>query len=131
MDKKDAVQIIEDNVNAENDSFLDFLHERDCFNEKSFWLYYTAVRQLGIDFSKQALPRELTAKVVRIYEYFLFLISCHFNDKDRCKIKNLPENYSEYYDRLRMAVKAYLTGNPIDDEMERNLNQYLKNECDK
>lgn len=128
MNTQTAIKIIEDNANSDNDSLLDYTHEREMFDEKSFWMFYNAIRQLGFEYSVgNMLNRKITTKLIKGYQYFLLQIGFHFDKKDIYKMKNLPKNYTEYCGRLRVAVDAYLTGNPISDETEIFLNEELEN----
>ncbi len=127
MNKNRVLKIINDNANTDNESFMYFLHEQGVFDEKSYWKFYNSIRYLGIENYSNELPRELTAKIIKSYEWFLFLMVCHFNKKDRFKIKNLPSNYFDYFDRLRTVLKSYLLDKPITDDVEDNMNKYLQN----
>ena len=117
-----------DNANSENESLLDYTHERQIFNENAFWNFYNAIRQLGFDYSNEAeLNRELTLNLIKSYECFLLQVGYHFDKRDIYVMKGLPANYTEYCGRLRTAVDSYLNGNPISDETEGYLNEDLKN----
>jgi hypothetical protein len=128
MNIEKAIKIIEDNANSDNNSLLEFTHEKSCFDENAFWKYYNAIRQIGIEFTiNKQLPRDLVIKLIKGYEYFLLQIGFHFDKNDGYEMINLPDNYTEYCRRLRVAVDAFMTGEPITDEDENYLNENLKN----
>ncbi|HCS20923.1 MAG TPA: hypothetical protein DIW47_10265 [Bacteroidetes bacterium] len=136
MTKEGAIKIIDDNAASENNSYMDFMHEKNLFDEYSFWKFYNSIRLLGHEFRiGDSLPRELTSKILKSYEWHLLLIGFHFDEKDGCSIENLPPDYSQYSLRLRNAVNAFIDGNPISDELEGFLNEVLenklKNDCPK
>ncbi len=128
MNKEEAIKIIEDNAATKNNSFLDFLHERDKFDEMAFWKFYNAVRYMGHELKNEKfLSRELTFGIIKSYEWFLVLIAFHFDKNDSCKLNSLPVNYSDYCFRLKTVIDGYLTNNPISDETEGYLNAELEN----
>ena len=128
MNKREALKIINDNAASENDSYLDFMHERARFDEVSFWEFYNAIKVLGHEFKDEKnLSRELTKKIIKSYEWYLILIGFHFDPNDKSRIDHLPENYSQYSLRLRNAITSFIDGNPISNELEEVLNNDLKN----
>ncbi len=134
MNKEEAINIINDNAESENNSYMDFMHERGLFDKHSFWKFYNSIRLLGYEFRKdESLSRELTKKILKSYEWHLILIGFHFDENDGSSIDNLPKDFSQYSLRLRCAVNAFIEGNPISDELEGYLNEdldnKLKNDC--
>ena len=134
MNKEDAIKIINNNAASNNNSYLDFMHERGVFEAYSFWKFYNAIRLLGYELrNEDTLNRELTKKILKSYEWHLILIGFHFDDNDSNSIVNLPQNFSQYSLRLRSAVNAFIEGNPISDKTEGFLNDdlenLLKNDC--
>ncbi|MER2996531.1 Imm41 family immunity protein [Pontibacter populi] len=122
MNKEEAKKIIEDNAATENESFLDFIHERWTFNEVAFWKYYNSIKLLAFELrNEESLSRDLTYKIIKSNQYYLLLIGCHFDKNDLFEIKNLPDNYTQFSERLRIAIDAFLTGSPINDETEELL----------
>ena len=128
MTKEIAIQIIQDNATAENNSLINYTHNKGLFNETSFWTFYNAIRKLGFEFEKTThLNRGITFNLIKGYQFFLLQVGFHFDRNDKYQIENLPENYTLYSERLRIAVDAYLTGKPINDETEGYLNEELNN----
>lgn len=128
MNTAQALQIINDNVASENDSYLCFLHGHNVFQPSKFWECYNAIRVLGISRQQEVdLARELTSKIVQCYSSHLLLIGFHFDKKDGFTIAQLPDVFSVYSLRLRDAVNAFLVGRPITNEFEKNSNEELQN----
>jgi hypothetical protein len=128
MNKEEAIIIVNDNAATENNSYMDFMHERRMFDELSFWKFYNAIRLLGHELrNENSLPRELTKKILKSYDWHLLLIGFHFDVNDGSSVDNLPKEYSQYSLRLRHAVNAFIEGNPISDESEGFLNDDLEN----
>lgn len=128
MNMEEAIKIIDDNAASENDSFLDFMHERSTFDEYAFWKFYNAVRLLGYELRhEESLSREWTYKIMKSYEWYLLLIGFHFDENDGISVDKLPGNYSQYSVRLRTVVDAFLEGKPITEETESWLNEALEN----
>ena len=123
-----ANQIINDNYDTCNNSFLDFLHEQDIFNEIKFWELYNAIRLIGeLNKTELNLERKLTWRIVKSYEWFLLKLNFHFDTNDGSEIDNLPENFSQFSLRLREVVDAYIVGASISDESENFHNMDLEN----
>jgi hypothetical protein len=123
-----ANQIINDNSDSCNNSFIDFLHEKSIFNEIKFWEFYNAIRFIGeLNKTEPNLDRILTWKIVKSYEWFLLMLNFHFDTNDGCEIENLPENFSQFSIRLREVIDAYIKGNSISDESENYYNMELEN----
>ena len=119
MNKEEAIKIIADNAATENDSFLDFLHERSTFSELAFWKFYNSIKVIGFELrNEESLSRDLTYHIIKTYQYYLLLIGCHFDKNDLYEIKNLPENYTQFSERLKIVIDAFLTGSPVSDETE-------------
>lgn len=127
MKLEEALIIIEDNFNSSNNSFLDFAHEKQTFEEIKFWEFYNSIRVISSSNKRKSLDRELTFKIMHSYEWFLILINFHFDKTDQCEFKNLPLNYTKYSLRLKEVIDCYLRGNSIDDKKEESLNEELLN----
>ena len=128
MNTEDAIKVIHDNANSNNGSYMDFMHEQSKFDEFSFWEFYNSIRLLGYELrNEDALNRELTAKILKSYEWHLLLIGFHFDKNDGIRIKNLPQNFSQFSLRLRSVINAFIAGNPISDELEGYFNEDLEN----
>ena len=106
MDKEKAKQILLDNRNAENSSFIYYIHERDCFDRKAFWEYYDSIAALVTAEKTPELTRLITDTYQGILKYFIW----HFSPKDSYRMKDFPSNYSEYIERLDYVLTAYHLG---------------------
>jgi hypothetical protein len=127
MTLNEALEIVKDNFNTNNNSFLDFAHERRKFEEIKFWEFYNSIRIITLFNQRKTLDRELTTQILGSYEWFLILINFHFDKADQSELSNLPTNFSQYSLRLREAIDGYISGNIIDDKTEENFNEDLLN----
>ena len=128
MNNKEAIKIIKDNAESCNNSYLYFMHEQSQFDENAFWELYNAIRYLGFEFEEEeTLPRKLTLTIVKAYEWHLLLVGFHFDKSDGIHIAHLPQNYSQYGLRLRLAIQAFLSVSAISNELENSLNDDLDN----
>lgn len=90
--------IIDDNINADNNSFLYYLHEENTFNIKSLIDLCNYINTLDC-ISIMNLKRLycIQNQAVRHIVY-------HFDPNDCSRITNLPDNYWDYIDILNEAI---------------------------
>jgi hypothetical protein len=106
MDKTTAKQIITDNHNAANGSFIYLLHEKSRFSPERFWDYYDSVAALvTTDDKTPELTKLITDNYQRILKYLVF----HLDPDDDYVIKDFPKNYMPYIERLEYVLMAYHT----------------------
>lgn len=99
-----AKNILEDNVEAKNGSFLYYLREKSEFNKEAFKKLYGAVRGLADD----EVEISRTAQQINyVYGQTLKCILYHFDKNDEFKISNLPDNYSKLIEYLEKNVEYY------------------------
>ncbi len=103
---ENAKQIIEDNYNIANDSFLFFLHELDRFCADKFEQLCQSVETLA-EFCDDPV---LTRKITHCYQNTLKEIIYHFNPNDSSVIADMPENYAEYLEMLDCALARFYLG---------------------
>lgn len=89
-------EIIENNIEAKENSFFYFLHEEGVFDESLFKTYFESVRLLDI----QSAGRETIKKVIERNEYIYRSIIYHFLEGDSFVIKNLPQNIGDYIAKI-------------------------------
>ncbi|MBR1825834.1 MAG: hypothetical protein IJ770_04525 [Alphaproteobacteria bacterium] len=102
----DAEQILQDNFEEKNNSFLYLLHEKSLFNKDAFHQFYDAVRAVAdkdVNISRNA------QKIAFIYGQILKCFLYHFDKNDKYKITNLPENYNKMIEFLDKSVEYYFT----------------------
>ena len=110
MTIQDAKRIIWANENCCDESFIFFLHEKDSFSKEGFWKFYKSIVALVECNDEKTL--ELTEQINDIYQTFLKYIAFHFDPHNLSSIKDLPDNYVDYLERLDYALMAYYRGNP-------------------
>lgn len=100
----DALQIIHDNRQAENKSFLFYLHEENRFEAKALATLCAAITALSRTHQDD---RAVAAGITFIYGQTLQHILYHFDPNDASRIRNLPPDYYEKLQRLEKAVTDY------------------------
>lgn len=99
LKKRDRMaNIIDDNINATNQSFLYFLHEENKFDKKSILNLCNYVQTLD-----SVTIRELR-KLYFIQNQIIKHIAYHFDKNDMYEISNLPSDYWEYIELLDIAI---------------------------
>ena len=99
MSKAGTGNIIEDNKNATNQSFLYFMHEENIFDEKSFSELYNYINKL--DSASLAELKDLCFIQNQIMRHLVY----HFDKDDFSNISNLPATYWKYIDLLDNAIQ--------------------------
>ena len=99
-----ARDILEDNVNAKNGSFLHYLHNKSEFNVDSFKKLYAAIRVLA---DEEVGISRAAQDINYVYGQILKCLLFHFDENDEFKINNLPENYSKLIEYLDKSVEYY------------------------
>lgn len=92
--------MIEDNINAANQSFLYFLHEEIKFDKKSI---------LDLCNYIQTLDRVTIPELRKLYflqNQIIKHIAYHFDKDDMYEISNLPSDYWEYMELLDTAIES-------------------------
>lgn len=101
MDNK---QILIDNVEAKNSSFMYFLREKSEFNKDSFQQLCGSIRALAdseVEISRTA------QQIMTVYASVLQCFMYHLDKSDVYKISNFPHDYSKMVDILDKSVKYY------------------------
>lgn len=102
--KKSARQILEDNFEAKDESFLFYLREKSLFNKDAFRQLYDSIRKVAEeDVSISRTAQQIVVVYGQILQYFLY----HFDKDDSYKIANMPENYNKMIEYLDKSVEYY------------------------
>ena len=102
--KKSAKQILEDNFESKNDSFLFYLREKSLFNKEAFRQLYDSIRKVADDdVAISRTAQQILIVYGQILQYFLY----HFDKDDSYKIVNMPENYNKMIEYLDKSVEYY------------------------
>ena len=90
------------------------LNEECEFSAVAFWEYYDAIAFVT---RHSIRNEELSAQIAIGYQRFLKELIYHFDPDDVAVMKDFPENYNEYLERLDFAVRAYYEEKPewLDD----------------
>ena len=90
--------LIKDNIRADNQSFLYYLHEENVFDKRSLadlCHYVEKLDSISID-----LLRDLHFIEQQILRHLVY----HFDSNDLSKISNLPDEYWEDIETFEQAV---------------------------
>lgn len=107
MDIETAKQILSDNFNAKENSFTYIMYERSRFPKEEFWQVYDSIECLV---NNKVFSRELAEQVSYCYERFLIELICHFDGGQSYGLKDLPENFIDYIERLEYVKLAFYRG---------------------
>ena len=99
-----AKDILEDNVDAKNSSFLYYLHNKSEFNKEAFKKLYAAIRVLA---DEEVGISRAAQDINYVYGQILKCLLFHFDKNDEFKINNLPENYGKLIEYLDKSVEYY------------------------
>lgn len=107
LDINKALTILENNRQAEENSFLDYLHEQSMFDVSAYQEYRECLQVLMQD-PKTRQCKEIKDKVIDIHAYILLLFLCHFDKADCYVMQQIPDNYMEYIEQLDEVSKIFL-----------------------
>lgn len=93
--------MIEDNVKAENNSFLYFLHERNHFDTGAFAKLLDAID--AMEEKQEDVLEQLRFIQIEILKHIIY----HFDPEDESCITNLPDDYWKYMTDLEDAIGKY------------------------
>lgn len=102
--KKSAQQVLEDNLEIKNDSFLYFLREKSMFNKEAFRVLYESIREIA---DKDVSVSRTAQQIVAVYGLVLECFLYHFDKNDPYSILNMPENYNKIIEYLNKSVEYY------------------------
>lgn len=108
MNIEDAKRIVFENYSAKEHSFTAELHEKCRFDKDGYWELYDAVVFL---FKNGVRTDETTLYICTSYQKALRELIWHFDPNDSARISDLPNNYTDFVDKLDGAVTAYLSSN--------------------
>ncbi|MCB7303673.1 immunity 41 family protein [Bariatricus massiliensis] len=102
----DELKVLNDNFEAEDNSFLYYLHEENYFHK-------TALAELCGCISSlchiHPHDKVVSARICFIYGQVLRHLLYHFDPGDLSQISNLPCNYNEELETLEHVVTKYFS----------------------
>ena len=127
------MNVIIKNVKGLENTFMYELHENSIFNKE---LLMGLIFEI-IDLVRKAQEGNLSDKsllnsfkdLFRIYEITSSYLKCHYKPNDVYHIKDLPEDYVEYVNRLVFVMKMLLARDydaivKYEDEIGSLINEY-------
>lgn len=102
----DALKILNDNFEAEDSSFLYYLHEENYFDETAFSELCSSLSSLC---DTHPHDKKVSAQIFFIYGQALRHIIYHFEPGDLSRISNLPCNYNEELEMLERIITKYFS----------------------
>lgn len=108
MDVIKAKQIISNNSQISENTFIYSLHEKSCFSEELFWEYYDSIVTLvrNGDTKSSEVESQITDVYLKVLKYLVF----HFDPDDNYTISGIPKEYIGVIERLEYALLAYRNG---------------------
>lgn len=99
-----AIDVLEDNVMAKNDSFLYYLHEKSEFNREAFKQLCLCIRELAdVEVGISRTAQNINFVYGQVLKYFMY----HFDKNDEYKISKMPESYNKLIEYLDKNVEYY------------------------
>lgn len=102
----DALKVLNDNFEAENHSFLYYLHEENYFHETAFLELCGSLSSLC---DTHPHDKMVSAQICFLYGQVLRHIIYHFDPGDLSRISNLPCNYNEELETLERIIRNYFS----------------------
>lgn len=99
-----AKDILTDNAEAKNDSFLYYLRNKSKFDKDAFKKLYAAIRILA---DNEVGISRTAQQINYVYGQVLKCLLYNFDKDDEYKISNLPENYGKLVEYLENSVEYY------------------------
>jgi hypothetical protein len=105
MDVLKAKQIIFNNSQISENTFIYNLHEKGCYSEELFWEYYDSIATLvrNSDTKSSEVENQITDVYLKVLKYLVF----HFDPADNYIISGIPKDYIGVIERLEYALIAY------------------------
>ena len=102
----EELKVLHDNFEAEDHSFLYYLHEETSFHENAFSELCSCISSL-----RDTRPHDkvVSAQICFIYGQILRHIIYHFDPDDLSRISNLPSNYNEKLEILERIIANYFS----------------------
>lgn len=102
----DELKVLNDNFEAEEHSFLYYLHEEYYFHETALARLCDCIYSLCHTHPHNHM---ISAQICFIYGQVLRHIIYHFDPDDLSQITNLPSNYTEKLEALEHAITKYFS----------------------
>lgn len=103
----DALKVLNDNFEAENNSFLYYLHEENFFHKTAF---SELCGGLSVLCNTHPNDKAVSAQICFIYGQVLRHIIYHFDPGDLSRISNLSCDYNEELEMLERIITKYFSG---------------------
>lgn len=102
-------EIIFNNSEASEDTFLYDLHELGLFNPKKFWKLFNAIKRMSLVFLySNHIEFQIFKQISEINRFILSSLIFHHDNKDLYKIKNYNElPAKDYIVRLDILMRDF------------------------
>lgn len=107
MNIKQALEILNQNEQASNDTFLYYLHEQCQFHKQAYQEYCTCLTVLSSEF-QNIVTKEITKTVLHLHTYIVSCFIYHFDSNDLYEIKDVPPNYQEVIENLNKLLEELI-----------------------
>lgn len=102
----DDLKVLNDNFEAEDNSFLYYLHEENYFHMAAFSELCSSLSSLC---DTHPHDKKVSAQICFLYGQVLRHIIYHFDPGDLSRISNLPCNYNEELETLERIIRNYFS----------------------
>ncbi|MEK4509683.1 Imm41 family immunity protein [Paenibacillus sp. FSL K6-2524] len=121
-----AVEILKNNYEGKEGSFIYHLHEKDMFNQDAFWDYFNCIVDITQETAnRNDLDRNLALMLSKTYAFIMSSFLWHFHPKDSYKAKGIPDsNLHLYIERIEFVYLGYFSGKVFKEEL---YDEYLIN----
>ena len=107
-----ACAVLAANDAAEDGSFVHALHERDAFDERTFWALYDAMSVIA-DTPPRSRKRETQQMAAQVHKAILMHVIYHLNPNDSSRIDGFPaDKLYDWLDRLEWVFNPVVCGKP-------------------
>ena len=107
MNKTDDIAFLREQIDRDNDSsFFVLLYDFCYFDKKIF------KKILKICLETEIEDKNLKAEILDILHFTTYLILCHRDKKDVCKIKNfkkIEKKFGDYFQTIKQISKKFIT----------------------
>ncbi|ANE45866.1 hypothetical protein SY83_05600 [Paenibacillus swuensis] len=105
---KEYFQILNNNYEIKEGSFIYSLSEEAVFNEQHFWDYYNAVIEVVKENLNKQLDKEVTNIIHWTYRRIMDCFLWHLDTNDAYLMDNFPsDNFIYFKERLDLMIEGY------------------------
>lgn len=114
----DIDQILNDNFEGKEGSFIYNLHEKNYFDKKMFIEYLECAIEMTNKSATTSERDEVLLKIFKINNYIMRAFIYHLSPLDSSYINNFPDHeVFDYVDGIKIILESYIKRTQIDKEL--------------